>query len=56
MNGNNLKKLVLKIIFLLFIWEDTKEEKEILIPFVFGSVILDVNLSESKIKVDWQWD
>ena len=36
--------------------QEEKEEKEILIPFVFGNVILDVNLSESKIKVDWQWD
>lgn len=36
--------------------QEENAEKEILIPFVFGNVILDVNLSESEIKVDWQWD
>ena len=36
--------------------QEENEEKEILIPFVFGNVILDVNLFESEIKVDWQWN
>ena len=32
------------------------EEKEVLIPFVMGSVILDVDLQAGSITVDWDWD
>lgn len=31
-------------------------EREILIPFVLGSVILDVDLAEGRIDVDWEWE
>ncbi|MEM7501135.1 MAG: ribosome maturation factor RimM [Pseudomonadota bacterium] len=32
------------------------EGQEVLIPFVMGSVILDVDLQEGLISVDWEWD
>lgn len=31
-------------------------EREILIPFLPGSVILDVDLTEGRIDVDWEWE
>lgn len=31
-------------------------EREILIPFVPGSVVLEVDLSQGSIRVDWEWD
>ena len=31
-------------------------EREVLVPFVIGSVILDVDLSAGRIRVDWEWD
>lgn len=31
-------------------------EQEVLIPFVMGSVILDVDLEQGWITVDWDWD
>lgn len=33
-----------------------KGEQEILIPFVMGSVILDVDLDGRRIQVDWEWE
>lgn len=33
-----------------------KEEQEILVPFVTGDVIKDVDLTTGVIKVDWEWD
>ncbi len=34
----------------------TAGDKERLIPFVVGEVILDVDLAEGVITVDWEWD
>ena len=34
----------------------TAGEKERLIPFVADKVILDVDLAEGVINVDWEWD
>ena len=31
-------------------------EREILIPFVLGTVILDVDLDGRRIRVDWEWE
>ena len=31
-------------------------DKEILVPFVVGTVILDVNLESGEIHVDWEWE
>ena len=31
-------------------------ERETLIPFVIGSVVLDVDLVTGRIVVDWDWD
>jgi 16S rRNA processing protein RimM len=31
-------------------------DRECLIPFVMGEVILDVDLALGRIKVDWEWD
>lgn len=31
-------------------------DKEILVPFVVGTVILDVNLESGQIHVDWEWE
>ena len=31
-------------------------DKEILIPFVPGRTVLDVNLADGQIQVDWDWD
>jgi 16S rRNA processing protein RimM len=31
-------------------------ERERLIPFLQGSVILDVDLASATIYVDWEWD
>ena len=31
-------------------------ERERLIPFVAGTVVLDVDLAEGQISVDWEWD
>ena len=31
-------------------------EQEILVPFVTDEVVLDVDLAEGVIKVDWEWD
>ena len=31
-------------------------QKEVLIPFVTGSVVLDVDVAGGKITVDWEWD
>ena len=33
-----------------------KGEREVLIPFVTESVILEVDLSAGRISVDWEWD
>jgi len=33
-----------------------KGDKERLIPFVAGDVILDVDIAEGVISVDWEWD
>ncbi len=34
----------------------TAGDRERLIPFVAGKVILDVDLDEGVIRVDWEWD
>ena len=34
----------------------TKGERERLIPFIAGEVILDVDLENGIIHVDWEWD
>lgn len=34
----------------------TKGERERLIPFIAGEVIVDVNLAKGVITVDWEWD
>jgi len=31
-------------------------DEENLIPFVMGDVILDVDLAQGRISVDWEWD
>ena len=31
-------------------------QKEILIPFVMGSVVLDVDVAGGNVTVDWEWD
>lgn len=31
-------------------------ERELLIPFVAGAVVLDVDLAAGVIRVDWEWD
>lgn len=31
-------------------------EKEILIPFLYGTVIREVDLDEGRIHVDWEWE
>lgn len=31
-------------------------EKETLVPFLWGSVILDVDLEAGRIRVDWEWE
>ena len=31
-------------------------QKEVLIPFVTGSVVLDVDIAGGRITVDWEWD
>ena len=31
-------------------------ERETLIPFVVGQVVLDVDLARGRILVDWEWD
>lgn len=33
-----------------------KEDQEILVPFVTGDVVKDVDLTNGVIKVDWEWD
>ena len=33
-----------------------KGDKEILIPFVTGQYVQDVNLTEGVIRVDWEWE
>ncbi|MDH3440181.1 MAG: ribosome maturation factor RimM [Gammaproteobacteria bacterium] len=33
-----------------------KEEQEVLIPFVTGEVIKDVDLTKGVIRVSWEWD
>lgn len=33
-----------------------KGEKETLIPFAMHEVVLDVDLDEQKVTVDWEWD
>ena len=34
----------------------TEGERERLIPFVPGDVVLDVDLAAGVIRVDWEWD
>ena len=34
----------------------TEGERERLIPFIADKVILDVDLDEGVISVDWEWD
>ena len=31
-------------------------DKEVLIPFLYGTAVLDVDLTEGSITVDWNWD
>ncbi|MDZ7770842.1 MAG: hypothetical protein U5K38_18190 [Woeseiaceae bacterium] len=31
-------------------------EREVLIPFVMETVVLDVDLAAGRISVDWEWD
>ena len=31
-------------------------DKEILIPYLWGSVVLDVDLEAGTLTVDWEWD
>ncbi|MGI9262107.1 MAG: ribosome maturation factor RimM, partial [Woeseiaceae bacterium] len=33
-----------------------KEDQELLVPFVTGDVIKDVDLAKGVIRVDWEWD
>jgi len=33
-----------------------KGEREVLIPFVMHTVVLDVDLAAGRISVDWEWD
>ena len=40
----------------LVVKNDSVGDKERLIPFVVDKVILDVDLHEGVIKVDWEWD
>ena len=34
----------------------TQGEKERLIPFILDEVVLDVDLEQGVISVDWEWD
>ncbi|MEL7187638.1 MAG: ribosome maturation factor RimM, partial [Pseudomonadota bacterium] len=34
----------------------SRDEGEVLIPFVMHDVVLDVNLQDGKVTVDWEWD
>jgi 16S rRNA processing protein RimM len=40
----------------MIVKNEPQDEQERLIPFVMGDIVIDVDLVERRIHVDWEWD